>query len=280
MSPPETVVLSSAEEILAALADERLVPPSAPTSGATMALRAEMARFSPPAHHSSRRSDVESAVASIDLEVAADLAARFARARLDRARRLGARVEVIAAIGRPVTVATIATSFGVADGELDDIVHDVDAISAVIGRGDAPSARSDDAVDRLSARFAAHPLGRVAVLSALYQSMDATAALTAARLIDRGSDLPSPVPVTRTTRIAATTADVAGRSMTTGTPIDLEIGIAGLWFGAGPHACPGQALAETIAAAIVDTIVASGAVLDVESVELDGDRRPVAVWLG
>lgn len=278
-SRPGKLVLSSAAQIVAALSDERLIPPGAQGSGSTMALRAEMARFSPPAHHGQRRAEVEAAIASIDLAKAAELASSDATARLQRARLTQARVEVITTIGRPTAVATIATIFGVAAGARDEVVCDIEAMVAVIGRGHAPSVRSDEAVDRLSARFARHPLGRVAVLSALYQSMDATAALVATRLLGRGSDQPSAVPVARTTRIATTTAIVAGTTIPNGTAIDLEIGAAGLWFGAGPHACPGQALAEAIADAIVHSIVTSGAVLDIDSVDLDPDHRPVAVWV-
>jgi cytochrome P450 len=278
-SPSETVVLSSVSDITAALLDERLVPPPAFTSGSTMALRAEMARFSGPADHTPRRVEVEAAVGSIDLAIVTGLASRDAAVRLERAREHDGRVELITTIGRPVAVATIARIFGTAHDELDDVVNDVDSMAATIGRGDPPSTRSDDAVDRLSARFAAHPLGRVAVVSSLYQSMDATAALVATRLIAREVDGASPVPVARTTRIAPTAVHIAGTSIAAGTRIDLEIGATGLWFGAGVHACPGRALAETIANAIVDAIDASGATLDIDSIELDVDRRPAAVWL-
>lgn len=89
----------------------------------------------------------------------------------------------------------------------------------------------------------------------------------------------SPLPIARTVRVAETAADVAGRLVSAGTPIHLEIGTAGLWFGAGPHACPGQILAETIANATVSSIVAFGAAVEADAIELDADHRPVAVWL-
>ena len=44
-----TVVLSSVDAIATALSDDRLVPPQLDAIGPTMALRAEMARFSMPA---------------------------------------------------------------------------------------------------------------------------------------------------------------------------------------------------------------------------------------
>jgi hypothetical protein len=150
---------------------------------------------------------------------------------------------------------------------------------AVIGRGQPPSSQSDDAVDRLTTRFEAHPQGSIAAVSALYQSMDATAALAATQLIDRATGQSAALPIARTTRVATVATTVAGAAVPTGTPIDLELGTAGLWFGAGPHACPGQALAKTIADAIVREVEAFGAVLDTNSIELDRDHRPVAVWL-
>jgi hypothetical protein len=61
--------------------------------------------------------------------------------------------------------------------------------------------------------------------------------------------------------------------------VDLEIGAAGLWFGAGPHHCPGRALAEAVAAAVVGAIDAFGATVAPDSAELDADGRPLAVWL-
>lgn len=280
MSPPdEALVLFSPAEITGALSDERLVPPPAPASDVTMALRARMARFSPPSLHGPRRAAVETAIAAVDVGAAAERAKREVVARIERAGERSHRVEVITMIGRPVPVATIAAAVGVPHGDLDEVVRDVDAIAAVIGRGLAPCVEADEAVDRLTARFAAHPLDTVAVLSILYQSMDATAALVATRLIDRVDAGLSPVPLARTVRVAATAADVAGRQVSTGTPVHLEIGTAGLWFGAGSHACPGRILAETIADAIVSSIIASGAAIVGDAIELDADHRPVAVWL-
>ena len=104
--------------------------------------------------------------------------------------------------------------------------------------------------------------------------MDATAALVAARLVGGGT-----LPVARTTRVATCDTDAAGTPIAGGSRVDVEIGAAGIWFGAGPHACPGRALAETIAEATIGAIVASGATVDAGRTELDIDGRPVAVWL-
>jgi hypothetical protein len=115
----------------------------------------------------------------------------------------------------------------------------------------------------------------VPVTSALYQSMDATAALVAVRLLADVADGPLAVPVARTVRVA--TAPVG--AIPSGARVDLELGAADMWFGAGPHACPGRAVAEAIADAIVDAVRAAGARVDPARSTVDHDRRPVAVWL-
>ena len=79
MTTPDKVVLSSTAEITQALSDQRLVPPSADASGATMILRADMARFSAPTDHGKRRTDVEATIVDIDLATASNLAARVDR---------------------------------------------------------------------------------------------------------------------------------------------------------------------------------------------------------
>jgi hypothetical protein len=276
--PP--IVLRSEGEVRAALADEALVPPPASIPGGpTRRLRSQMARFSAPIEHADRRAAVEEAIAAIDLPAAARAAAERTRRRIARWRagtdHAGSeRVELLCSIARPVAVETVAVGLGAADDSVAAIVGDIDAIVDVIGRGRADTAASDDAVDRLTQMFDHHPLGPVAVVSALYQSMDATAALVATRLVGGGT-----VPVARTTRVATSETDAAGTPIAAGSRVDVEIGAAGIWFGAGPHACPGRALAETIAEATIDAIVASGATVDAGRTELDIDGRPVAVWL-
>lgn len=266
-SSPPKVVLSSAADITAALADDRLIPPSVDGTGSTLALRSAMARFSAPDNHGALRTDVEQAIARIDLTTVASRAAQLTIERLHGAVADGSRLEVITGIGRPVAVGAIASVLGV-DAELGGVIADVDAVVAVIGRGQPSSAQSDEAVDRLMMRFAVHPDGPVAAISALYQSMDATAALIATRLINRSRNEPAAVPIARTIRVGAT-----------GAVIELELGTAGLWFGAGPHACPGRELAETIADAIVAAVDAHGVVLDEAAIELDRDQRPIAAWI-
>ena len=104
--------------------------------------------------------------------------------------------------------------------------------------------------------------------SLMHVHLGNAATLTHARIQDE-----SP----RGTLLARTDA-VLARDATYGR-VDLELGAAGLWFGAGPHACPGRQLAETIADAIVGAIDAAKTTLDTDAIEIDADDRPAAVWL-
>jgi len=275
------IVLHDEREIVAALGDDRLVPPpAASAAGApTMTLRASMARFSAPADHDPRRAAVLQVVNSLDVAAVAIHARARAAAALEEVHARGRRVELIAQVARPSTVEAIAMALDVVPDALPAVVADVDAIVAVIGRGAAASAASDAAVERLLAQFATHPGGAVAAVSALYQSMDATAALVATRLLDRTRNAPLTRPIARTTRVAASTTDVLGRVVPAGSKVDVEIGAAGLWFGAGRHECPGRALAERIAVEIVHAVEASGARVELAALDLDADARPLAVWL-
>ena len=57
----------------------------------------------------------------------------------------------------------------------------------------------------------------------------------------------------------------------------LEIGAAGLPYGAGPHRCPGIELAEQITAGVVDAIDAAGYRIDLAAVTVDADGRPTTL---
>jgi cytochrome P450 len=275
----EPVVLATEAEIRAALTNDRLAPPSWPGGGgSTVALRSAMARFSGPEEHPTRRRAVEATIAALDLVTVA------AAARAGTARRLGQAgsnllpVEAIAQVARPVAAEAIAAGFGVPDAALDRLVRDVDTVVAVIGRGGPSTVATADATDRLLATFASHPCGAVAAISTLYQSMDATAALVATTLL-AGASVGPAVPIARTTRVAIAPTEIGGMSLPTGTPVSLELGVSGLWFGAGPHACPGRALAGSIVGSVVAAIADADRVVDVDRTEFDSDRRPTAVWL-
>ncbi len=62
-----------------------------------------------------------------------------------------------------------------------------------------------------------------------------------------------------------------------GTALVLEIGAAGLPFGAGPHECPGRAVAESIVAGVVAAFAASHLQIDAARTVVDDDGRPTTL---
>ena len=135
------------------------------------------------------------------------------------------------------------------------------------------------ATERLLALGGDHPSGSVAVVSLLYQSLDATAAASATTLhsLATGGERRAAVP--RTIRTANRAGDVAGVVFAPGDTIVLGLGVAAMEFGAGPHACPGRDLADRITEAVVASIVSSPLVVDRERVEVDDDGRPTRLPL-
>lgn len=265
------IVLTDPEEIVAALEAPALVPPSSPDSsrGSTTRLRGSMARFSRPDDHAARRGAVVDAIARIDLARVRAAALAFTSSRLT-----GEPLDALAAIGRVVPTEALASCLGLS-GAPARLVADVDALAAVIGRGEAATADSDAAVDRLLLLCRDHPAGAVAVVSLLYQNCDATAALVAATLASVATGRPAAPAVPRTRRVAVEGVVVAGHHIVAGSEVVVEIGSAGLPFGAGPHQCPGRELAEQLVAGIVAAIDDAGYVVDTTRLTIDPDGRPM-----
>ena len=238
-----------------ALSEPALVPhphPDTGVSGPTMELRAAMARFSGPTEHLERRAAVERAVQRLD-EGAVVVAARAATRELLGD---GLSAESVDAVIRSVPTIAVGTVLGATPDD-SRLVDDVAAIVRVIGRGEPPTGAADEATRRLVERFAEHPDGAVAAVSILYQNFDATSALIRNLLESTTSGEP-PAPAVAATRRVATTEVLLDREVIpAGSEITLMIGAAGLPFGAGPHACPGQALAIALANAVVDELAAA-----------------------
>jgi cytochrome P450 len=216
------------------------IPPAAATlrPGAAADLRAAMARFSDGAAHGPRRAAVDAALAALDPDALRSAAADAARRRP-------------AGEASAVTTEVLARAFGAGDGEVAGLVADVGRMVAVIFRGEPSSPADDEAVARVLDRFPGHPAGAVAVASVLYQAHDATAGLVAALLAGRARGGDRPSAGVRTRRVATADADVDGTGVSSGATIVLDLAAADLEFGAGPHRCPGGAVAEAIAAGIV-----------------------------
>lgn len=226
-----------------------------------MWLRAAMARFSAPARHPQPRAAVVAAVARVDPDAVGLFAAELAAERL-----AGDEVDVLQDIGRVVPTLALLHGLGLTAVVAID---DVESIVRVIGRGEPATFEADSATDRLLAI-----VGDVARVSLLYQNFDATAALIACTIAALGTGA-APVPaVPRTRRVALVDTVVDGAPIAAGSELVLEIGAAGLPFGAGPHECPGRVVAEAIVAGVVDAFVASGLQIDPARTEVDPDGRP------
>ncbi|MDO9173325.1 MAG: hypothetical protein Q7V62_00885, partial [Actinomycetota bacterium] len=93
------------------------------------------------------------------------------------------------------------------------------------------------------------------------------------------SGAPRVAAVPRTRRVAAREGVVGALAVSVGDVLVVELGQAGLEFGAGPHECPGRAIADAIVVAMCQELAAGGYDVDAETVTTDADGRPVAATL-
>ncbi|HTH06991.1 MAG TPA: hypothetical protein VL916_14025 [Ilumatobacteraceae bacterium] len=269
MSTGEPIVLTEASEIVEALERTDLLPHRSadPRDGATSRLRAGMARFSGPADHMARRQSVIDAIRAIDAERALVFATERAASRLD-----GAPIDGIEIAGTVPTEA-IALCLGL-EAPLDHVVADMLAIVRVIGRAAPSTPESDAATERMLALCADHLGGGVATVSVLYQNFDATWSLLTTLLQACATEVPAVPAVPRTRRVATADVGLSTHTIPAGSDVLLEIGQAGLPWGAGPHQCPGQRLAEAIVAGILAAIDAAHYEVEVGGITTDPDGRP------
>ena len=269
------LVLSDPDDVRAALDDPRLVPHGTTdrSTGSTIRLRQAMARFSQPDDHPARRAAVVAGIEHFRLETVAAIATSRTVQRLT-----GRRVDAVGAIARVVPTEVLTICLGAPDG-LEQLLADVEAIVRVIGRGAPADAGADAAADRLLARFAQHPAGDIPAVSMLYQNFDATTALVTANLLAMATGQRPVAAVPRTRRVATSTTQIGRHTIAAGTDIALEIGTAGLPFGSGLHECPGRLVAEHIVSGITSAVATSAYLVDLQSVELDADGRPIALQL-
>lgn len=250
------LTLSAPSDVVAALSDAVLVPHGSadPSTGPTMQLRAAMARFSEPNDHPPRRRAVEERIAGLT-----PATLRTSSRDETAARLVGETIDVLGSIALIVPTVVLWRAL---DLPMPAAIGDLEAIVRVIGRGEPASAVSDLAAERLLS------MADVATVSLLYQDFDATAALIATTLSTGAAAVP------RTRRLAVADTFVGGRLIAVGTNVILEIGPAGRPFGAGPHECPGRAVAEAITAGVVDAFDRSAYRIDASATVVDADDRP------
>lgn len=252
----------------------RVRPPSEPVPSALRGtpageLFALLARMNDGATHAALRPPIDQALARWP-DAAVDGAAT--QAALASARDEGADAWIHA-----VPAQTVARLLGVPEERLQCTVTDVQAFV----RGIAPGASGIDiaaaseAALRLRSGLAAPGMGEAAVanrIALMQQAVDATAGLLGAVLARlhaspsaAAGDLATLVtavarddpPIHHTRRWAAQALELAGTGIPAGGA--LVILLAGVApFGAGAHACPGQALALRIATAALCAVQASG----------------------
>lgn len=242
--------------IKTALEDPAMVPPRRPGNGPTLVLRSEMARFSDALAHPRRRAEVIAAIELVNVEVAVCAVENEARVR----RKAGE--SLIEEISRAAPIAGVAVGLGMIDGveraSVERLVDDVESVVEVIGRGADSSPESDAATLRLlKAAGEVAPGGSmvdpVAVVSILYQSMDATAALIREMEESRRFGADRAPAIRKTVREATIDSILGGVEVVAGDEVVLMVGAAGLEFGHGPHVCPGRTLAGQLAAAVLAT---------------------------
>jgi cytochrome P450 len=246
--------LSGRRAVLAALtSDDLIVPPAPPSDGPVGLawLRASVARFHSGADHVRLRSH---------------LTAALERARPDRLRgiarqRTAALVAGLAevdlmAVAYTVPAAALAEVLGVADPGGDVAVV---ARLYLTGPADGESTADEDAaVARLVDAAGGVPDDRTAaVVALLVQAYGATAALIGNAFLG-GGDVCRTVhedpPTLATRRLATVDTSIDGVHIGAGDVVLVDLASADLTFGAGPHACPGAAQAQAIAAGVLDAV--------------------------
>lgn len=269
--------VDTAEDVRAVLWSPIAAPPPRSGPGPTLALRNAMARFAGPADHPERRRAVVAAAERLDLTKVGEVAARVAAAML-----CGEEIDAMA-LARTAPVVAVAEAAGLIDPDDPDaaaaLVGDIEAVAAVVGRGTPPTQASDAATERLLALAAGRRHDPVALVSLLSQSLDATAALITTTLDAEAHGRPRTAAVSRTERVVLGSGMLAGRRVEPGDAIEVHLGRAGMEFGAGPHACPGEAIACRVADAVVAAIGAAGYRADPGRVHRDADGRPTAMPL-
>lgn len=249
------------EDVEAVLASDAFAVPAAPPGTDGMAwLRATVSRFANGADHARRRGLAQAELAGLSL----DGLRRAAEARTGHAldAAAGGTLDLMPH-ARRIPVATLAAELGAPEGTADDVV----AVAAVYPPGSAACPAADAAVARLVEALGDGEAG-AARICLLVQACDATAALignaVAAALHDGeplevhellAETVRCDPPVRTTRRVCTSAAVVAGNRVEPGEAVVVDLGAAGLTFGAGLRPCPGREHALALAAGVVAPVL-------------------------
>jgi cytochrome P450 len=262
-----------------------VVLPHSP-EGRAAQLQSRMARFSDGTDHARRRALVEALLP--DPTGLEQQAARRAGELLEPGRGVVDAMPV----ARTAPIATLAAALGVADAGVARVVTVTgrlcDGVAPTLDPRPVARTEVDAAASLLSALVAPAGADRpaddeavAATVSLLFQARDATAALIGAALLinadaadaDTADDAEDAIeralrqepPVQCTRRTARADVEIGGTTLPRGAPVWVLLAAAETGppappatFGAGPHACPGAALAEVLARGVVAGIHAAG----------------------
>lgn len=271
--------LASGAGVQAVLAhpDCRVRPVDQPVPGHLLgtpcgAIFAELARMNDGARHAGPKRWLMQLLAGVDLARLHDETARLARDHLP-----GSAAE-LNELMFDLPLFAVAQLLGFAPAEGPQIARWTrDFVAALPVQADSATvARAQSAATGLQQAFGAVRPGDDASLQAnliglLVQTCEATAGLLGNGVLAlRAQTGPEPVlAIHNTRRYAACDLQVNGITIKQGQMILVLLGSAGLGFGHGVHLCPGQAVAQTIVAAILQSW--SGAI---RALALDWRYRP------
>jgi hypothetical protein len=254
--------LTRRHDIERVLADPGFEVPVVPPGDSGLAwLRASVSRFVNGAEHARRRALVEAELGRLDPAVLRREARQTTEAGLTS---LGARVEVMSAIARPVPMATLGRALGIADDDLAQAVADASLLGPVYLAGDAGGV--DEAVERL--RRALDRGGQeetAAAIAVLAQACEATAALIGNAVV-LAAEEPGVGGDVDALLVQVLRRRAPLRLMRRLSPADeavtLDLDAAGneaaeppLTFGSGLRPCPGADQAVALAAGVLEALL-------------------------
>ena len=217
------------------------------------AIFAELVRMNDGARHAAPKQVLMQLLAGIDLARLHDETARLARDHLP-----GSAAE-LNQLMFDVPLYAVAQMLGFAAADRPQIARWTrDFVAAMPVQADqAVVARAQVAAMGLQDTFSAlHPGARPALrdnlIGLLVQTCEATAGLLGNEVLALRKDNSEPVlAIHNTRRYAACDLELDGMAIRQGQMILVLLASAGLGFGHGAHRCPGQAVAQTIVAAIL-----------------------------